>query len=90
MCGIVGFLNSSNNYSDQQLCGIITKMSCALKHRGPDDKGIWVDAKTGLALGHRRLAILDLTKDGRQPMVSYGGRYCLIFNAEIYNFQKLH
>ena len=43
MCGIVGFLNSSNNYSDQQLCGIITKMSCALKHRGPDDKGIWVD-----------------------------------------------
>ena len=89
MCGIVGFLNSSNNYSDQQLCGIITKMSCALKHRGPDDKGIWVDAKTGLALGHRRLAILDLTKDGRQPMVSYGGRYCLIFNGEIYNFQKL-
>ncbi len=89
MCGIVGFLNSSNNYSDQQLGGIITEMSRALKHRGPDDKGVWVDVKAGLALGHRRLTVLDLTKEGRQPMVSFGGRYCLIFNGEIYNFKKL-
>ena len=46
MCGIVGFLNSSKNYSDQKLVEIITEMSFALKHRGPDDQGVWVDAES--------------------------------------------
>ena len=89
MCGIVGFLNLSNNYSDQQLGGIINEMSYSLKHRGPDDSGSWVDAQTGIALGHRRLTVLDLSKEGRQPMVSFKGRYSLIFNGEIYNFHQL-
>src|SRR5438270_14019074 len=61
----------------------------ALANRGPDGDGIWIDADAGLALGHRRLAVVDLSQAGRQPMLSRNGRYCLTFNGEIYNFQDL-
>ncbi|MEE8587055.1 MAG: asparagine synthetase B, partial [Acidobacteriota bacterium] len=64
-------------------------MADALGHRGPDDRGAWVDAKSGIALGHRRLAVIDLSREGRQPMISRCGRYVLSFNGEIYNFREL-
>ena len=64
-------------------------MADTLTHRGPDDADAWVDPTTGLALGFRRLAILDLTEDGRQPMHSESGRYVIAFNGEVYNFAEL-
>jgi asparagine synthase (glutamine-hydrolysing) len=64
-------------------------MAEALRHRGPDDGGEWVDAEAGVALGHRRLAVVDLSPNGRQPMHSPCGRYVIVFNGEIYNFRAL-
>jgi asparagine synthase (glutamine-hydrolysing) len=64
-------------------------MSDALRHRGPDDQGTWVDPSGRVAFGFRRLAILDLTPAGHQPMVSPSGRYVMVFNGEVYNFQDL-
>ncbi|MEN6348211.1 MAG: asparagine synthase (glutamine-hydrolyzing) [Syntrophomonas sp.] len=89
MCGIAGFLNSRKNYSNEQIDMIINNMSAQLKHRGPDSGGFWVDAEAGIALGHRRLAIIDLSPEGNQPMVSNSGRYIVVFNGEIYNFLEL-
>lgn len=64
-------------------------MSDTLVHRGPDDEGSFVDEAAGLALGFRRLSIIDLSPEGHQPMTSKDGRHVLIFNGEIYNFQEL-
>jgi asparagine synthase (glutamine-hydrolysing) len=64
-------------------------MTQTLLHRGPDDSGVWVDASAGLALGHRRLAILDLSPLGHQPMTSACGRYVVSFNGELYNYRML-
>jgi asparagine synthase (glutamine-hydrolysing) len=64
-------------------------MGDTLVHRGPDDTGVWLDASAGVALVHRRLAILDLTPAGHQPMVSASGRYVIAFNGEIYNHVEL-
>src|SRR5579885_823118 len=64
-------------------------MAHALAHRGPDDAGAWVDAAAGVALGHRRLAIIDLSPEGHQPMLSADGRYVVVFNGEIYNYRAL-
>ncbi len=84
MCGITGFLyKPGNKHPDNH--PIIKKMTDTLVHRGPDDGGTWVDEQARVALGHRRLAVLDLSPSGRQPMTSASGRFVLVFNGEIYN-----
>jgi len=89
MCGIVGYLDVERNFTDNKLTAIVTTMTNTLHHRGPDDSDVWVDAKAGIALGHRRLSILDLSPAGRQPMHSADGRYVIVFNGEIYNYQDI-
>jgi asparagine synthase (glutamine-hydrolysing) len=88
MCGIVGFLGTTES-GEGALAGMAESMATCLAHRGPDDSGIWVDERIGLALGHRRLSIIDLTPAGHQPMVSHCGRFVLTFNGEIYNYLDL-
>lgn len=86
MCGLTGFLARPGlKYSEQ----IVRAMVHTLRMRGPDDESVWVDDTAGIALGHRRLAIVDLSPAGRQPMQSAGGRYMLITNGEIYNHADL-
>ncbi len=89
MCGITGFLNYSLTYGLDDLRAISARMTETLVHRGPDDSGIWCDPGAGIALGFRRLAILDLSPAGHQPMSSADGRYTMIFNGEVYNFAEL-
>jgi len=86
MCGLTGVFSCNRK---PELQNIITSMNNALTHRGPDDSGSWVDEYIGLALGHRRLSILDLTPAGHQPMHSACERYTIVFNGEIYNHLKL-
>lgn len=85
MCGFAGFLDSSQVGSQSGLLALAGKMNSRLSHRGPDAAGGWADPETGLALGHRRLAILDLSPEGAQPMLSHDGRFVIAFNGEIYN-----
>lgn len=85
MCGILGVYNYSD--SGKVSPDLIQKMSDLLSHRGPDGQGKWFD--NGVALGHRRLAILDLSSAGHQPMLSKSGRLVITFNGEIYNYQEL-
>ncbi len=89
MCGISGYLDTSRQTVCADLEATITRMSNTLCHRGPDDRGIWIDEAAGVALGHRRLSIVDLSPEGHQPMQSACGRYVVIYNGEIYNFQAL-
>ena len=85
MCGLTGFLDYSQRRSSSVNEDTIRRMTATLIHRGPDDGGVWTDAHSGIALGHRRLAILDLSAAGHQPMASASGRYVIAFNGEIYN-----
>jgi asparagine synthase (glutamine-hydrolysing) len=82
MCGIAGFLGEHSQ-------SLLQDMADALSHRGPDGEGIWHQPEAGIGLAHRRLAIIDPTDAASQPMQSCGGRYCVIFNGEIYNFRDL-
>jgi asparagine synthase (glutamine-hydrolysing) len=89
VCGIAGFIDSAASTPNPVLEATATDMASTLAHRGPDDAGVWADAASGVALGHRRLSIIDLSPTGHQPMVSADGRYALVYNGEIYNFRRL-
>jgi len=89
MCGIAGIWQPDAAADPQALLRKVTKMTDAIRHRGPDAHGYWSDAGLGLGLGHRRLSILDLSEAGAQPMHGGGGRYVLVFNGEIYNHLAL-
>lgn len=89
MCGLTGFFEPSAQTDAGRLRVIVESMAGTLHHRGPDDAGAWVDEVAGLALGFRRLAIVDLSHEGHQPMISASGRYVIVFNGEIYNFRDL-
>lgn len=86
MCGIAGLLSAA---AGLDLEGSARRMAATLVHRGPDDEGIWMDPVHGLALAHRRLAVIDVSPQGHQPMHSVSGRYVIVYNGEIYNFEQL-
>ncbi len=86
MCGIAGFIDKNANYD---ISSIARQMGDAIFTRGPDSSGIWSDKTIGVNLIHRRLAILDLSVAGHQPMESASGRYIIVFNGEIYNFKDI-
>lgn len=88
MCGLTGFIIPSG-FSREVATSSLTRMTQAIRHRGPDAAGVWLDPNAGIALGHQRLAIVDLTAAGHQPMLSASGRYVLVFNGEIYNHLDL-
>jgi asparagine synthase (glutamine-hydrolysing) len=83
MCGIAGFV--SKRYNDEQL-RLITD---TLSHRGPDANGFYFDAAAGIGLGHRRLSIIDLSAAANQPFYSQCGRYVMVYNGEVYNYQEI-
>jgi len=89
MCGIAGFWKNASGRSVDKLEGIVSTMAKTLVHRGPDDSGAWSDPDAGIALGHRRLSIIDVSKAGHQPMLSADGRFVITYNGEVYNFQEL-
>ena len=88
MCGLAGFICleiTNRNISSTQLSNMLK----SIHHRGPDDRGMWIDYHQGVALGHRRLSIIDLSPAGHQPMQSTCGQFVIIFNGEIYNHIEL-
>ncbi|MCC2958538.1 asparagine synthase (glutamine-hydrolyzing) [Massilia sp. IC2-477] len=89
MCGFTGFLGASPFQEDGASRAVLGRMTDSIRHRGPDDAGYWLDVGHGIALGHRRLAIIDLSPAGHQPMPSSSGRYVIAFNGEIYNHVTL-
>ena len=89
MCGFVGFLGKPGALGADEMERLAARMADRLESRGPDDAGTWVSPAAGLALGHRRLAIIDLSAAGRQPMVSASGRSVIAYNGEVYNFAEI-
>lgn len=88
MCGLA-VCWSTSGADEAALTALTARLAGTLRHRGPDDGGVWVDADAGLGLGFRRLSIVDLSPLGHQPMVSASGRYVMAFNGEVYNFARL-
>lgn len=88
MCGICGYMRLGEGplqFDDE----VVESMTDAIMHRGPDDSGKWLDREAGVALGHRRLSILDLSPLGHQPMHSANGRFIIAYNGEVYNHLDL-
>ena len=86
MCGIAGIATWQ---STQVLESTALRMIATLRHRGPDDQGIWGDAAAGIAIAHRRLSIIDLSPQGHQPMASASARFVVAYNGEIYNYNEI-
>lgn len=86
MCGLAGFLGA---HAGEGAAALAQAMADAIRHRGPDDAGVWTDDEAGIALAHRRLSILDLSPTGHQPMLSASGRWVIVYNGEIYNHEAL-
>lgn len=84
MCGLTGYLTRPGD-SEELMQARVTAMAEAIAYRGPDSRGVWVDPAAAIALGHLRLAIVDLTEAGAQPMISASGRFVMVYNGEIYN-----
>lgn len=89
MCGLIGFLGLGTLGPKDSVNQVLSHMAQAIKSRGPDAYGAWVNPEACIALAHQRLAIVDLTPAGSQPMVGGDGRYILVFNGEIYNHLEL-
>lgn len=89
MCGIAGFWDFERRSGEADGRTRVHAMTTAIAHRGPDGHGLWSDAAQGIFFGHRRLAIVDLSPAGAQPMHSATGRFAVVFNGEIYNHQEL-
>jgi asparagine synthase (glutamine-hydrolysing) len=89
MCGIAGVIDYEGRYATEQLQRLVRAMRDTLTHRGPDDAGLWTSPDGRVCLGQRRLSILDLRPEGRQPMLNEDGSVAVTFNGEIYNFQGL-
>ncbi|NBX35848.1 MAG: asparagine synthase (glutamine-hydrolyzing) [Planctomycetes bacterium] len=87
MCGVAGFLDPSGRVRDPR--AVLDRMSSALQHRGPDDSGLWWQPPLPLGLAHRRLAVIDPTPAGHQPMASASGRWVIAWNGEVYNAPEI-
>jgi len=88
MCGLAGFLSTPEALAADS-GEIVREMADAVAHRGPDGHGVWIDKSAGIAFGHRRLSIVDLSPAGDQPMHSSDGRWVIIYNGELYNTEDL-
>jgi len=88
MCGLAGFWKASGN-SEQNSYAILKRMTDRIESRGPDSEGVWYDAASGVGFGHRRLAIVDLSQAGQQPMHSSSSQCVIVYNGEIYNSDEL-
>ena len=88
MCGIAGFFDP-RGFASAEADRLAQWMAAEVVHRGPDDSGVWVDGKAGIALAHSRLSVLELSAAGHQPMISPSGRFVIVYNGEIYNHLEL-
>src|SRR5690349_9665373 len=87
MCGIAGFFDPRHRTPEPSQ--VLSAMGSCISHRGPDAGAEWMDRQSGIAFAHRRLAIIDLSVEGAQPMQSADARFVIVFNGEIYNFEEL-
>lgn len=87
MCGLAGFFNSSPQVGSFE--SILYAMTKRIEHRGPDGNGVWFNLDDRIGLGHQRLAVIDTSQQGHQPMQSQCGRYVVVYNGEIYNYREL-
>jgi len=89
MCGFAGYLGGTTARAEAEARRVAGEMGLWIRHRGPDHSAVWADPEAGIALAHNRLAIVDLSPAGNQPMESAGGRYVISYNGEIYNHQDV-
>jgi asparagine synthase (glutamine-hydrolysing) len=89
MCGVAGFLDANRSHTRAELKAAAGAMRDSLRHRGPDGDGLWVDERQGVSLAHTRLAVVDLSAAGQQPMLSSNGQLVIAYNGEVYNHHEL-